>query len=281
MDQQIQLTALLPRLSQQSLFEINVKYPTILVMGGAGFIGSHLVDRLMGEGFGVTVLDNFRTGKLDNVNHHMKSERFELIAGDIRDEMVVKKAVGRADTVIHLAALISTKDSVESPFETYDVNLAGTLNLLEAAARKGIERFVYASSMAVYGEDNPLPLREGYPLKPISPYAASKVSAECFCMAFRKSYGLNSMILRYSNVYGPRQMGSPYSGVVAKFVKDSLDNKPLIIYGDGHQTRDFIYVDDDVEATMLALKTDATDDVFNICTGKPTTIKTHDSDIYS
>jgi len=241
----------------------------ILVTGGAGFIGSHLVDVLMAEGLEVTVLDNFRSGKLENVKHHLESENFKLVAGDVRDKSIVREVLGKVDAVVHLAALISVKESVENPLETHDINLTGTLNLLEEAVRNHVKRFVYASSMAVYGEGNPLPLREDHPLKPMSPYAASKASAECYCTAFHESYGLGTMIMRYSNVYGPRQISNPYSGVIPKFVRCCLDNKPLTIYGDGNQTRDFIYVDDVVGATILGLASDVAGEVFNVCTGEP------------
>jgi dTDP-glucose 4,6-dehydratase len=245
-------------------------YSKILVTGGAGFIGSHLVDRLIEERFEVAVLDNFRSGRVENIARQLESEKFKLIKGDVRDRRIVKEALDDVDAVVHLAALISVEESIKSPFETYDVNLTGTMNILEEAVRKGVKKFVYASSTAVYGEGNPLPLKEDHPLKSISPYAASKASAEFFCKAFNRSYGLNTIILRYFNVYGPRQEGNPYSGVIAKFVKNCSNNEPMTIYGDGNQTRDFVYVDDVVEATMLAIESsDAVGDVFNVCTGRP------------
>ncbi|MCP8305321.1 MAG: SDR family NAD(P)-dependent oxidoreductase [archaeon] len=251
-----------------------MKSGRVLVTGGAGFIGSHLVDRLIEEGFEVMVLDNFSSGRVGNIARHLKSERFKLVKGDIRNRSILREYLSSVDAIVHLAALISVEESVENPFETYDVNSTGTFNLLDEAVRKGVKKFVYASSTAIYGDENPLPLKEDHPLKgPISPYAASKASAECYCRALCKSRGLETIILRYFNVYGPRQESNPYSGVIAKFVKNCLNNEPLTIYGDGNQTRDFIHVDDVVEATMLALERDVLDEVFNVCTGRPTRIK--------
>ncbi|MCP8310029.1 MAG: SDR family NAD(P)-dependent oxidoreductase [Candidatus Methylarchaceae archaeon HK01M] len=251
-----------------------MKSGRVLVTGGAGFIGSHLVDRLIKEGFEVTILDNLSSGRVGNIAHHFKSKKFKLVNGDIRNRSIVREYVSGVDAIIHLASLISVEKSIENPYETYEVNTTGTFNLLDEAVRKGVKRFVYASSTAVYGEENPLPLKEDNPLRGlISPYAASKASAECYCRALCKSHGLETVILRYFNVYGPRQERNPYSGVIAKFVKNCMNNQPLMIYGDGNQTRDFIYVDDVVEATMLALEKDVIDEIFNVCTGRPTRIK--------
>jgi UDP-glucose 4-epimerase len=153
-----------------------------------------------------------------------------------------------------LAALINVEASVKNPFETHDVNVNGTLNVLKEAVRAGVKRFVFASSTAVYGDANPLPLREDYPLRPISPYAASKAAAEGYCRAFNSCYGLGTVVLRYFNVYGLGQRNSAYSGVITRFLDKAFRDEPLIVYGDGGQTRDFIYVDDDVKATILALE---------------------------
>jgi UDP-glucose 4-epimerase len=178
-----------------------------------------------------------------------------------------------ADGVVHLAALIDVEASVRDPFETHDVNVNGTLNVLREAVKAGVKRFVFASSTAVYGDANPLPLREDYPLCPISPYAASKAAAEGYCRAFNSCYGLGIVILRYFNVYGPGQRNSAYSGVVTRFLEKAFRGEPLIVYGDGGQTRDFIYVDDVVKATILALEGVGVEgETFNVCTGKPTSV---------
>jgi UDP-glucose 4-epimerase len=249
------------------------QFHRVLVTGGAGFIGSHLVNKLLGRGYEVAVLDNFRSGKMENIRQHLKNDGFMLVKGDVRDKRAVRDSMDGVDAVVHLAALIDVEESVNNPFDTHDVNVGGTLNVLEEAVRKGIKRFVYASSTAVYGEGNPLPLKEDHPLKPISPYAASKASAEHYCRAFGSCYGLNSAILRYFNVYGPGQRRSSYSGVITRFFQNALKGEPLIIYGDGEQTRDFIYVDDVVDATILALEKCNLRETVNACTGKPTTIK--------
>jgi len=249
------------------------EFSKVLVTGGAGFIGSHLVDRLLGMGCEVVVLDSFRTGKMENVSQHLKSDRFRLVEGDVRDKRVVRDGMDGVDAVVHLAALISVDESVNNPVETREINVTGTLNVLEEARRQGVKRFVYASSTAVYGEGNSLPLKEDYPPRPISPYAASKASAECYCKAFHRSYGLETVILRYFNVYGPRQEHNPYSGVISRFLNNALNGKPLVVFGDGKQTRDFMSIDDVVEATMLALEnSDLVSETFNVCTGNPTTI---------
>jgi len=245
----------------------------ILITGGAGFIGHHLTHKLLGMNYEVVVLDNFKTGKMQNISQHLKNTLFKLVVGDVRNKKVIRNALDGVDAIVHLAALISVEESFKNPIETHNVNVTGTLNVLEEAARTNIEKFIYASSCAVYGDGNPLPLKEGYPPKPLSPYAASKASAEHYCEMFHRSYGLKTVILRYFNVYGPGQGNNPYSGVVTKFLNNALSGAPLVIYGDGEQTRDFIYIDDVVEATILALESgDAVGQTFNICTGFPTSI---------
>lgn len=196
-----------------------------------------------------------------------------MIKGDIRDKNTVKQAIHKANAVIHLAALTDIEQSVKNPLETHDVNVNGTLNLLNEAAKNNIQKFLFASSTAVYGEDNPLPLKENYPPKPISPYGASKASAEHYCTAFHRTYRLPTIILRYFNVYGPRQEKSTYSGVITKFLNNAKNNRPLVIYGNGEQTRDFVHVEDIVNATLLALESNRSNgQILNVCTGKPTSI---------
>jgi nucleoside-diphosphate-sugar epimerase len=245
----------------------------VLITGGAGFIGHHLTRRLLRMSYEVVVLDNFKTGKMQNISPHLKNAPFKLVVGDVRNKKVIRNAMNGVDAVVHLAALISVEESFKNPIETHNVNVTGTLNVLEEAARMNIEKFIYASSTAVYGDGNPLPLREGYPPKPLSPYATSKVSAEYYCEMFHRSYRLKTVILRYFNVYGPGQENNPYSGVIAKFLSNALSGAPIVIHGDGKQTRDFIYIDDVVEATILALESsDAVGQTFNICTGTPVSI---------
>ncbi len=248
-------------------------YSKILVTGGTGFIGSHLVDRLMKEDYEVVVLDNLSSGRIRNVKHHLNSGKFHLTEGDIRSSEDVKKAVKNVDAVFHLAAIVSVPLSVENPFLVNDVNLTGTLNLLQASLEADVKRFIYASSCAVYGEVDRLPIDELCPTNPISPYAVSKLAAEYYCKVFCENYGLDTLCFRYFNVYGPRQVGGSYAGVITQFVHRLKQRKPPIIYGDGEQTRDFVYIDDVVEADMLALKcSQCSGGTVNVGTGKPTTI---------
>lgn len=248
-------------------------YSRVLVTGGAGFIGSHLVDWLIKDGYEVVVLDNFFSGKLENIKHHLDSGKFYLTEGDVRNSEDVKEAIRNVDAVFHLAAIVSVPLSIENPLLVNDVNVKGTLNLLEASLKAHVERFIYASSCAVYGEVNGLPINERHPTSPISPYAASKLAAEYYCKVFYENYRLNTLCLRYFNVYGPGQMKSSYSGVITEFIARLKKRKPPIIYGDGQQTRDFVHVKDIIEANMLALNCQhEVGEVINVGTGKPTTI---------
>jgi dTDP-glucose 4,6-dehydratase len=245
----------------------------VLVTGGAGFIGSHIVDRLLKEGFEVTVIDNLSTGRLENIAHHQDRKDFHFIKGDIRNASLIKKAIKNIDVVFHEAALVSVPRSIENPLLTNEVNVSGTLNLLEACRNANVAWFIYASSSAIYGETETLPKHENLMPQPMSPYAVSKLTAENYVKIYHKIYGLNTICLRYFNVYGPRQIYSPYSGVITIFINRLLRNEPPIIYGDGEQTRDFTYIQDVVEASMLALtRKKAIGEVFNIATGTPTTI---------
>ena len=241
--------------------------------GGAGFIGRHLVHRLLARGYSVVVLDNFRSGRIEDIRECLKDENFKLVKGDVCDRKVVRNVMEEADAVVHLAALIDVEESVNDPLATHDVNVNGTLNLLTEATRCGVRKFLFASSTAVYGEGNPLPLKEDYPVKPISPYAASKAAAEHYCKVFHKCYGLSTVILRYFNVYGSRRDNNSYSGVITSFLNNALSGKPLVIYGDGKQNRDFVYVEDVVDATLLALESEsAIGEILNVCTGKSISI---------
>ena len=246
-------------------------YSRILVTGGAGFIGSHLVDRLLNKGFEVTVIDNLDTGRLENIAHHQDREEFQFIKGDIRDFNLVKETMKDIDAVFHEAALASVTLSVENPILTNDINVTGTLNLLKASSDLHVKRFIYASSAAVYGDTQPPQKREGMTPNPASPYGVSKLAAENYVKLFHKVYGLETVSLRYFNVFGPRQrfdIQCAYGGAVTIFINRLLRNMAPVIYGDGEQTRDFVYIEDVVEANMLSLNSkSAVGEVFNIATG--------------
>jgi nucleoside-diphosphate-sugar epimerase len=252
-------------IGDQKLKKIN----KVLVTGGAGFIGSHLVDRLLCEGFEVTILDDFSSGQMQNISAHVNLKEFHLVRGDIRDFGLSKKVVEDVDAVFHEAALVDVPLSIKNPILFNDVNLMGTLNLLRASLDSDVRRFVFASSAAVYGDSKPTKKRENTLCKPISPYAVSKLAAEHYVKLFNELYGLETVSLRYFNVYGPRQFaGSSYNAVITAFISRVLNGQPPIIYGDGKQTRDFVHVDDVVSANMLALKNkNAVGEVFVIASG--------------
>lgn len=232
--------------------------------GGAGFIGSHIVERLLHDGYRVRVLDNFSTGHSNN----LPSTEIELIEGDIRHLETVFKAVDGMDVVMHQAALGSVPRSIADPLTTHQVNTTGTLNLLIAARDLGVKRFIYASSSSVYGNTPHLPKEESMPPQPLSPYALSKLAGEVYCKLFNQLYGLSTISLRYFNVFGPRQdERSQYAAVIPRFVTALIEDQPLSIYGDGLQTRDFTYVANVVEANMLAIKSEASGEVCNIACG--------------
>jgi UDP-glucose 4-epimerase len=245
----------------------------ILVTGGAGFIGSHLIPKLIELGHSVTVLDNLSTGKLENLNELLDNPKFKFKHGDIRDEIIPKEVFAKIDSMIHLAALIDISASVADPIQNHEINVNGTFNMLQAASKYKIEKFVFASSTAVYGDLKTLPVQETSSLHPISPYAASKIAGEAYCSAFANCFGLETISLRFFNIYGLRSENSPYSGVITKFLKKIVNDEVLTIDGDGEQTRDFIHVNDIVIAIILALeKKGLKGEVFNVCTGKPTSI---------
>ena len=245
----------------------------VLVTGGAGFIGSHVVDVLLGRGDEARVLDDLSSGSLENLRAHTSNPAFRFIRGDIRDIETVKLALEGVDALVHEAALISVPFSFENPNLVDDVNVRGTFALLKACSSMGVKRFVQASSCAVYGKQTKLPIGEGAEPKPLSPYARSKLEAERRCLAFHEREGLETVCLRYFNVYGPRQVGGEYGGVMVKFAERLRSNLPPIIYGDGKQTRDFIHVDDVVSATLLALERGGVaGEVINVGSGEAVSI---------
>lgn len=224
----------------------------VLVTGGAGFIGSHLVDALLAAGSRVRVLDNLSTGKRANLS--MSHPHLELAVGDIRDRSAVRDAVAGTDAIVHLAAVASVQASVDDPLGTHETNMGGTLNLLEAARHGGIRRVIYASSAAVYGDTTELPVAENSRLNPLSPYAADKLSGEHYLDFYGRKFGIAGTAFRFFNIYGPRQdPSSPYSGVISIFVERLRERRPVTIFGDGRQTRDFVYVGDLVEILERSL----------------------------
>jgi len=243
-----------------------------LVTGGAGFIGSHLVEALVARGERVRVLDDLSSGRRENLSTVLGD--VELLIGDVADPEVVDQAMDGCEIVFHLAAIASVQASIENPRRSHRVIVDGTLNVLETARRAGVRRAVFASSAAVYGDHTALPLREELPPRPLSPYAASKVTGEMYCTAFHASYGLPTVALRFFNVYGPRQdPTSPYSGVISIFASRMCRGEAPVIYGDGKQTRDFVYVEDLVRALLLACEREAAvGEVFNLASATQTSI---------
>jgi len=246
---------------------------SVLVTGGAGFIGSHLVDRLVADGYEVRVLDNLLTGKVENIRGHLGKKDFHFIEGDVCDPSTLRRALKGIDVVFHEAALVSVSGSIAEPLKTNEVNTTGTLMLLKESVRSGVQRLIFASSSSIYGDQGKKPIKEDVTPKPLSPYAVSKLAAEKYCLVFDQLGQLETVCLRYFNVYGQRQRHSPYSGVITIFMERLRRKHPPVIHGDGTQTRDFVSVCDVVQANMLAMTVkNAAGEAFNIGTGHRTSI---------
>ena len=242
-----------------------------IVTGGAGFIGSHIVEALA-ESHEVVVIDNFSSGKQENLN--MVRDSVTGIQGSITNLSLLKKVFKEADGIFHEAAIASVTGSVDNPIATHQTNLTGTLKVLLAARDCQVKKVVFASSSAIYGEEPTLPKREDMPPAPLSPYAVSKLAGEYYCNVFSELFGVKTVSLRYFNVFGPRQdPNSEYAAVIPKFITRILNNQPPLIFGDGTQTRDFIYVKDVVQANMLAMQSSVTG-TFNIGSGQSTDLNT-------
>ena len=226
----------------------------ILITGGAGFIGSHLCEKYTLEGHTVLCLDNFMSGDLGNIRGLLNYRDFKLINGDVRDVDLLEKIVRDVDAIIHLAAQIHVDRSILEPKLTYDVNIFGTLNILELARRYDVSKVIHTSTSEVYGSAQYVPMDENHPLDAPHPYGASKVAADRMCNAYIQTYGVNVCVMRPFNTFGPRQKDTGYGGVISIFVKRSLNGTPPIIYGDGMQTRDYTYVKDLARAYDLILK---------------------------
>ena len=239
-----------------------------LVTGGAGFIGSHIVEALVATGCRVTVLDNLSSGHKSNIEPYI--DRIRFIEGDIGDESVMGEAAAGCEFVFHHAAVVSVTQTVDDPVFSTGVNDLGTLKVLESARQNKVKRVVLASSSAIYGDAPQLPKIESMPPHPLSPYAVQKLTNEHYAALYSRLYGLETVCLRYFNVFGPRQdPSSPYSGVISIFIKRGLQGIPPVIYGDGKQTRDFVFVKDVVQANLLAAtKPSLNARVFNIGTSK-------------
>ncbi|MFH1504622.1 MAG: SDR family oxidoreductase [Candidatus Omnitrophota bacterium] len=249
-----------------------LKGKKVLVTGGAGFIGSHIVDRLLDIGAQITVVDNLSTGKLENIAHNL--DKIKFIQKDFTDNDLLENVLGEVEFISHQAALRSVPKSMKNPLEYHQINVTGTLKLLLKAKEKGVQRVAIASSSSVYGERHDFPEKESDLPVPISPYAATKLMTEYYAYLFSKSYGLEVVSLRYFNVFGPRQsLDDEYAVVIPKFINSIFNNKRPPIYGDGEQERDFAYIDDVAKANIAALMAEGIGgQVFNVAGGNPQSV---------
>jgi len=237
-----------------------------LITGGAGFIGSHIADRLISQKHQVSIIDDFSSGRKENILH--LTGAVNLYEGDIRDTRLVNEAVRDVDYIFHQAALSSVPKSIDDPVLTNDINVNGTLNILEAARKFKVKKVIFASSAAVYGDDPELPKNEKMNPMPLSPYAATKLMGEKYCSIYSNLYGLGTVVLRYFNVFGPRQNpNSDYAAVIPKFITMILEDEIPTIYGDGFQSRDFIFIDDVVDSNIKAAVSDSLSGVVMNCAG--------------
>lgn len=244
-----------------------MKFKRALITGGAGFIGSHIVDALLKEGVEPVVLDDLSMGRRENIPSGVR-----FIEADILDEGKIKCALERVDIVFHEAARVSIRNSGTQFYEDAKVNIMGTLNLLKGLGKSRVKKLIYASSMAVYGEAEKLLISEQHPLRPASPYGISKLTAEKYCLELGKAMNIDVVALRYFNTYGIRQTFTPYVGVITIFINRLLEGRSPIIFGDGEQVRDFVSVKDVARANILAMKANCSNEIFNIGTGKGTTV---------
>ena len=248
---------------------MELKDKRIVVTGAAGFIGSNLIDRLLELGAKVIGIDNLYNGRIENLEDASQNPNFTFYRADIRDLNFLIDIFKDVEIIYHQAAFTSVPQSVIMPGNCNDVNVNGTLNVLNAARKCDVSKIIYASSSAVYGDTPTLPKREDMPRVPISPYGVAKLACEAYMEAYHNVYGLNTTSLRYFNVFGPRQKDSPYSGVIAIWLGCILRNEDLVIFGDGKNSRDFTYIRDVLEANILAAQHDAPGEILNIGAGSP------------
>ena len=244
----------------------------IVVTGAAGFIGSNLTDTSLELGAEVIGIDNLFNGRLENLDDAFKHSKFEFYKGDIRDLNFLLDIFKDMDIIFHLAAFTSVPQSVEMPETCNNVNINGVLNVLNAARRKDVEKIIYASSSAVYGDTPTLPKKEDMRRLPISPFGAAKLASEAYMQVYHQVYGLKTTLLRYFNVYGPRQKDSTYSGVIAIWLGNIIRDEDLTIFGDGKNSRDFTYIKDVIQANLLVAKHEVAGEIFNIGAGSPITL---------
>lgn len=244
----------------------------ICVTGGAGFIGSNVVKRLLEIGHAVVAVDNLETGRLENIKEFSDNKNFEFVKASILDKKMGRMLKG-VDCVFHKAALIDITESVNNPSKTYDTNVLGTLNILKSSIDNGVKRFIFASSCAIYG-DKKGPIKESMKCVPQNPYVISKIIGESLLEHFRKTHGLETVVLRYFNVYGPKQnVGAQYSAVIPKFISSALKDNDLLVHGDGKQTRDFVFIEDVANVNISAMGAKKADgQIFNIGFGESTSI---------
>ncbi len=246
-----------------------MKNTKVLVTGGAGFIGSNLVRHLVEAHNSVTVLDNYMSGYRSNLHPFPE---VHIIEGDVRDKIAVEAAMRDVEVVFHLAASVGNKRSIDHPITDAEINVLGTLQVLEAARKEGVRKIVASSSAGIFGELKTMPIKEDHPVEPDSPYGCTKLCEEKLCLSYAKLYAIEAVCLRYFNVYGPNQRFDAYGNVIPIFVFRMLRNESLLIYGDGEQTRDFVHVDDVVQANIKAADSTGVSGAFNIASGKRVTI---------